>query len=120
MALLTIYAVAAILSRDPNGRALAMITAGVGIAYQVGSLPLGVVMARQAATDGGAVLAQVINESGRQPPGFTAAELPRLLTLPAILAAALGVACCLVLLVYFGGRRGRTLYGLEQPRPGPG
>ena len=120
VALLTLYAVAAILSRDPNGRALAMITAGVGIAYQVGSLPLGVVMARQAATDGGAVLAQVINESGRQPPGFTAAELPRLLTLPAILAAALGVACCLVLLVYFGGRRGRTLYGLEQPRPGPG
>ena len=35
---------------------------------------------------------------------------------PAILAAALGVLCCLVLLGYFGGRRGRALYGLDLPR----
>jgi hypothetical protein len=120
VALLTLYAVAAILSRDPNGRTVAMLTAGVGIAYQLGSLPLGVTMARQAAMDGGPILSQVINDSGRQPPGFTADQLPRLLILPAILAAVLGVFCCLVLLTYFGGRRGRTLYGLELPRSGPG
>ena len=118
--LLTLYAVAAILSRDPLGRRLAMLTACVGIAYQIGSLPLGVVMARQAAAQGGPVLAQVVIDSGRQPSGFTAAQLPQLMIIPAILAAALGVLCCLVLLGYFGGRRGRALYGLDLPRSDQG
>lgn len=115
LGLLTLYAVAAILSRDPSGRRLAMITAWVGIVYQIGSVPLGVVMARQAAADGGPVLAQVVIDSGRQPPGFTAAELPHLMIVPAILAAVLGVISCLVLLAFFGGRRGRALYGLDRP-----
>jgi hypothetical protein len=113
--LLTLYAVAAILSRDPLGRRLAMLTACVGIVYQIGSVPLGVVMARQAAAQGGPVLAQVVIDSGRQPTGFTPAELPQLMIIPAVLAAALGVLCCFVLLGYFGGRRGRALYGLDLP-----
>jgi hypothetical protein len=113
--LLTLYAVAAILSRDRHGRKLAMIAAGVGIAYQLGSLPLGVAMARQAATEGAAILAQVVIDSGRQPPGFTADQLSNLMVVPAILAGVLGAFCCLVLLYYFGGRRGRALYGLDSP-----
>jgi hypothetical protein len=120
LGLLTLYAVAAILSRDPLGRRLALLTAWVGIAYQIGSVPLGVVMARQAAADGGPVLSQVVIDSGRQPPGFTADQLPHLMIIPAILAAALGVLCCVVLLAYFGGRRGRRLYGLDQPRSDQG
>ncbi|HVV50340.1 MAG TPA: hypothetical protein VHO06_11815 [Polyangia bacterium] len=120
VALLTLYAVAAILTRDPRGRRLALVTAWAGIAYQIGSVPLGVAMARQAAADGAALLAQVVIDSGRQPRGFTAAQLPQLMILPGILAAALGVACCLVLLIYFGGRRGRALYGLEPPPAGQG
>jgi hypothetical protein len=115
--LLTLYAVAAILSRDRHGRRLAMVTAWVGIAYQLGGLPLNVVMARQAATEGAAILSQVVLDSGRQPPGFTPAQLPRLLVMPAVLAALLGALACVVLLVYFGGRRGRALYGLELPQP---
>lgn len=118
--LLTLYAVAAILSRDRHGRKLAMIAAGVGIAYQLGSLPLGVAMARQAATDGAAILSQVVADSGRQPPGFTPEQLPQLLVVPAILAGVLGALCCLVLLYYFGGRRGRALYGLDSSPPRQG
>ena len=117
VALLTLYTVAALLSRDPHGRKLAMVTAVVGIVYQLGGLPLGVVMARQAATEGAAILSQVVIESGREPPGFTPAQLPHLMVVPAILAGLLGALACLVLLYYFGGRRGRALYGLDSPRP---
>jgi hypothetical protein len=117
VALLTLYTVAAILSRDPHGRKLAMVTAVVGIVYQLGSLPLGVVMARQAATEGAAILSQVVIDSGREPAGFTPAQLPHLMVVPAILAGVLGALACLVLLYYFGGRRGRALYGVDSPRP---
>ena len=117
VALLTLYTVAALLTRDPRGRKLAMLTAGVGIVYQLGGLPLGVVMARQAATEGSALLSQVVIESGREPPGFTPAQLSHLMVVPAILAGLLGALACLVLLYYFGGRRGRALYGLDSAGP---
>jgi len=55
-------------------------------------------------------------DSGREPPGFTPAQLPHLMVVPAILAGLLGALACLVLLYYFGGRRGRALYGLDSPR----
>jgi membrane protein DedA with SNARE-associated domain len=38
------------------------------------------------------------------------------MVVPAILAGVLGALACLVLLYYFGGRRGRALYGLDSPR----
>ena len=117
VALLTLYTVAALLTRDPRGRKLAMLTAGVGIVYQLGGLPLGVVMARQAATEGSALLSQVVIDSGREPPGFTPAQLSHLMVVPAILAGLLGALACLVLLYYFGGRRGRALYGLDSAGP---
>ena len=117
VALLTLYTVAALLTRDSRGRKLAMLTAGVGIVYQLGGLPLGVVMARQAAAEGSALLSQVVIESGREPPGFTPAQLSHLMVVPAILAGLLGALACLVLLYYFAGRRGRALYGLDSPRP---
>ena len=52
--LLTLYAVAAILSRDPlRAPAGDDHRRRSGIAYQIGSVPLGVVMARQAVAQGG-------------------------------------------------------------------
>jgi hypothetical protein len=122
VALLTLYAVAAIVSRDRNGRMLALVTGWTGIAYQLGSLPLGVKMARQTAAGGAPLLAQVLIASGKEPPEMTAAELTvklhAMIIAPPFVAAGIGVVGCLALLVYFGGRRGRALYGLEQPRSG--
>jgi hypothetical protein len=117
VAVVALYTVGAVVSRDPHGRKLAMVTGMVGIVYQLGGLPLGVMMARQAATDGAQLLSQVVIESGREPAGFTPAQLPHLMVVPAILAGVLGALACLVLLYCFGGRRGRALYGLDSPRP---
>ena len=121
VALLTLYAVAAILSRDRNGRMLALVTGWTGIAYHLGSLPLGVRMARQAAVGGAPLLAQVLIASGKEPPEITAADLTAklhaVIVAPPFVAAGIGIVGCLALLAYFGGRRGRALYGLDQPPP---
>src|SRR5262245_39056602 len=45
--LFTLFAVAAVLSRDRNGRRLALLTALFGIIYQLGKLPLAVGLARE-------------------------------------------------------------------------
>ncbi len=122
VALLILYAVAAILSRDRHGRVLALYTAGVGIAYELGGLPYGVAIARLAAVDGAPILAKAFIESGRQPPGTSPVELAARLHLaiiaPTIFTALLGVGWCVAMLVYFGGRRGRVAYGLEAAPPG--
>jgi hypothetical protein len=122
--LLTLYAVAAILSRDRNGRLLALCTGWVGIAYQLGSLPFGVTMARQAAREGAPLLARVLVESGKQAPGTTAEQLAGKLhtaiVAPPVVAALLGAGWCLMMLVYFGGSRGRAVYGLDGGLDGPG
>lgn len=121
IALLTLYAVAAIVSRDRNGRMLVLVTGWTGIAYHLGSLPMGVKMARLAAVGGAPLLAQVLIASGKEPPEMTAAELTDKLhamtVAPPFVTAGIGIVGCLALLVYFGGRRGRALYGLDLPRP---
>jgi hypothetical protein len=117
VALYTLYAVAAILSRDRHGRLLALGVGGIGIAYELGGLPYGVAMARLAAVDGAPLLAKAFIESGKQPPGTNPAELAGKLhtaiVAPPIVAALLGVGWCLAMMVYFGGRRGRAVYGLD-------
>jgi hypothetical protein len=119
VALFTLYAVAAILSRDRHGRLLALGVGGVGIVYEVGGLPYGVAMARLAAIDGAPLLAKAFIDSGKQPPGTDPVELATKLhtaiVAPPVVAALLGVGWCLAMMVYFGGRRGRAVYGLDVP-----
>jgi hypothetical protein len=119
VSLFTLYAVAAILSRDRHGRLLALAAGAVGIVYEIGGLPYGVAMARLAAIDGAPLLAQVFIESGQQPAGTNPAELAAKLHVamvaPPIVSALLGVGWCLAMMIYFGGRRGRVVYGIDAP-----
>jgi hypothetical protein len=76
-------------------------------------------MARLAAIDGAPLLAKAFIDSGKQPPGTNpgelAAKLHTAIVAPPIVAALLGVGWCLAMMVYFGGRRGRAVYGLDVP-----
>jgi len=111
-----LYAVAAVLSRDRNGRRLALLTALFGIAYQLGELPLSVAMAKETVAVAGPLLADIM-AAGGEGTGRTQAELKAMLDATAVkaaLAAAVGIGWCLLLLLYFGGRRGRELYGLHR------
>jgi len=123
VALFTLYAVAAILSRDRHGRLLALAAGAVGIVYELGSLPYGVAMARMAALDGAPLMAKLFIDSGQQPAGTNPAELAAKLHVamvaPPIVSSLLGIGWCLAMMVYFGGRRGRAVYGIGVP-PSPG
>jgi hypothetical protein len=113
--LYTLYAVAAVLSRDRPGRALAIGMAGIGILYQLGGLPLAIGMAQEQAIAATPVLTGV---AGDKVDGSVdlAGEIRSRFMHPPIVYAVIGVGWCVLILVCFAGRRGRTLYGLEPER----
>jgi hypothetical protein len=114
--LFTLYAVAAVLSRDRNGRRLAVLTAVFGITYQLAELPLSVSIAKEIVALAGPLLADIIIAAG-DAAGRSQAELVAALNTTAArspLFAVIGLGWCLLLLIYFGGRRGRELYGLRR------
>ena len=125
LALFTLYATAAIVSRDRHGRALALGVGALGIIYQVGTLPVYLSLMHDYAERSSDLLAQVILQSAGQTSTLTPAEIAGRLHSAIvggpILVAAVGVLGSLVLFAFFGGRRGRALYGMDGPpstRPG--
>jgi hypothetical protein len=168
LALLMLYAAAAALARDRNGRTATLVAAWFGIVYQVASLPFMIpiaedyaaasapILARMVASDlppapppagdaGSAAAATGADAAGTATaatpttPGTTSATTPPAAS-PAgeplrpeaiagmvhtfavgvpIATALLGIMGSLLLITYFGGRRGRALYGLTPTRRPP-
>jgi hypothetical protein len=122
LSLLMLYAAAAALARDRHGRAAALGAAWLGIAYQIGTLPLAIPMAREYARASAPLLAQMVKaqQDGGVPvdatPESIASMLQSLLVGLPVVMAVLGVAGSVLLIRYFGGRRGRALYGLLPDR----
>jgi hypothetical protein len=110
--LFTLYAVAAVLSRDRHGRLLALLTGALGIAYQIAELPLTARIASEIVAAAGPLFVQIMSSGAGEGGGRTQAEQLAALQLATALVAAIGLGWCLLLLVYFGGKRGRELYGL--------
>ena len=125
LALFTLYATAAILARDRHGRALALGVAAAGIVYQVGTLPVYLSLMRDYADRGSELLAKVVLQSAGQASSLSAPEVASRLRSAIvggpILVCVVGVVGSLVLVAFFGGRRGRALYGMDgPPRTKPG
>ena len=118
LALLALYATAAVLSRDRHGRKLVLWVAALAILYHLGSLPVYVTLMRDYADQSGTLLARAVlqgnstlaNESN---PEELAGRLRSGIVAGTVVMTMMGVLGSLVLLTYFGGRRGRALYGLE-------
>jgi hypothetical protein len=106
-----LYASSAVLSRDRNGRAMAMAAAYLCIAYHLNAVVLWVRMAKDTIQAAGPLLTEITAQGDNQAVGRNAAPLvvARQPTL-----ALIGIGWCLLLLLYFGGRNGRELYGLPQ------
>jgi hypothetical protein len=124
VALVMLYAAAAALSRDRRGRAVALAAAWLGIGYQLASLPVYLPIAHDYAEVSTPLLLQRM-EAEKAPgspstPPETAAAVARASAVAVPVGSALiGIAGSVVLIGFFGGRRGRVLYGLEPPRPTP-
>lgn len=117
VALLTLFAVAAIFSRDRRARRATVAAGWAGVLYQLGALPFGVAMARRAADAGAPVLQQVLAQNGRDLHGLAQGDLASalraaVLMMP-VMRAAMGIAWSLALLFFFGGRRGRAVFGQD-------
>jgi hypothetical protein len=122
LALLMLYAAAATLSRDRHGRTVTLAAAWLGIAYQVASLPVVIPIARDYARVSAPLLAQMVateqsTAAQKTTPDAIAGFVQSVLVGIPVVTAVLGVAGSALLISYFGGRRGRVLYGLEAPAP---
>jgi len=106
----TLYATAAVLARDRNGRMLALVTAVVGTAHQLAVLPLVIGVASEAAAATGPLLAELPGGPGGA--GSSMADMARHMVSRHVLSTAVGIGWWLLVFLYFGGRRGRELYGL--------
>jgi len=118
LALFMLYAVAAILSRDKHGRGLALSSAWLVLLYQLGSLPVFLRIARDHATQSAPLFAQLLsrgNEGADQ--AAVLRKLTSVIMVEPYLLSACGVGWALLLLAYFGGRRGRALYGIAASPP---
>ncbi len=144
LALLMLYSAAAALSRDRNGRRATLVAAWLGIAYQLGGLPVVIPIAEDYAATSAPVLARMVasdlpalaSDAGAATPPNTgsapaaSSEAPprpeavagfmhsAFLAVP-IVTAILGILGSLLMITYFGGRRGRALYGLLPRLPPP-
>jgi hypothetical protein len=137
LGLLMLYAAAATLSRDRHGRTATLTAAWLGIVYQIGTLPLVVPIAREYAVEVAPLVAPLVAaeaaksahadaDVGARPetppappePESVARGLQSVFVGLAVAVALTGVFVSLLLIAYFGGRRGRALYGLG-PAPPP-
>jgi hypothetical protein len=107
----TLYATAAVLSRDRNGRMLALATAVLGTAHRLAVLPLMIGVAREVAEATGPLLIERAGGAGTA--GASLAEAAqRMVITSMVISAAVGISWWVLVFLYFGGRRGRELYGL--------
>jgi hypothetical protein len=115
VSLFTLYAVAAILSRDRHGRVLALATAAIGIAFSLGALPMGIIVAKEVAAASTPLLVAMMAGTETTPAKLDelANEVQFAFVSQPIVSAMIGLAWCALIIFCFGGHRGRALYGLD-------
>ena len=107
----TLYATAAVLSRDRHGRMLALATAVLGTAHRLAVLPLVIGVVGEVAEATGPLLTDLAGGAGST--GASLAEAAqRMVIRSVVISAAVGIGWWMLVFFYFGGRRGRELYGL--------
>jgi hypothetical protein len=116
LALVFLFAVAAVFSDDPRARLASVLAAWAGMALHVSSGVFVLAVVRGGMADVVPVLQQVAAKAhartGDAPSApVDLAQLASTLVIQVpLLSAALGVLFCVLLLVTFGGRRGRLFY----------
>jgi hypothetical protein len=112
MGLLLLFAVAALFASDRRARRATMLAAWAGIAYQIGDAIFLFQIFRKGMV---AVAPVLVNLAARQTTADKVPTASALISMIDILIVGLGVLGILfsvVLLTFFGGRRGRTFFGV--------
>lgn len=116
LGLLLLFAVAAVLTWDPRGRMAVLIAAWAGIAYHIGDALFLFLVVRKGVVAAAPQLASLAAANGETlSPEAMASLADTAMLIVTLVTTAVGMAFSVVLLTYFGGRRGRALYGFGQP-----
>jgi hypothetical protein len=113
LGLLLLFAVAAVFSADRRARTAALVAAWVGIGYHLGDAVFSFLVMRKGIVAAAPLLASL---AASQSPGsavLSAEEVVSLADLAVVVTGAVGIAFSVVLLAYFGGRKGRVFYGFD-------
>lgn len=115
IALLVLFVVSAIFTLDPRGRKMALVAGWVGVSYHLANAAFGIAILRPEILR---MAPQMIAKLSAAAPGAKIDDAMlgtfRVLSIMMpLLAAGFGIMFCVVILVFFGGQRGRRLYGLE-------
>jgi hypothetical protein len=117
---LLLYAVAAVWSSDRRARLAAMLAAWVGIGYHVGDALFLFFVVRKGVVAAAPLLANWA--ASQAAPGRAVPSVQELVSMTDLLIVGtglVGIAFSVLLLTFFGGRRGRVLFGPgQQPHHG--
>jgi hypothetical protein len=120
LGLLLLYAVAAVFASDPRARAATLLAGWVGIGYHVGDALFRFLVVRPGVVEAAPLLASLV--TSQRPAGSTplsGQDMVSLHDLVIVGTGLAGVAFCVLLLAFFGGRRGRGFFvGGGQPSHG--
>ncbi len=118
VALLMLFAAASTISRDRRGRQIALAAAWTGIVYQLATLGLTFPIVRDYAAQAAPLLARLVALQAESPdPSATPEVVAKVVIAFPVVTSLIAIAGSLILIGYFGGRRGRVLYGLERRGP---
>jgi len=115
VALLMLFAAASTISRDRRGRQVALAAGWTGIVYQLGTLALTFPFVREYAALTAPLVARLVALQSDGADGGASPEAVAKVVVAAfpVFTSAVSILSSLVVIRYFGGRRGRVLYGLE-------
>jgi hypothetical protein len=118
IALLVLLVVSSVFTLDPRGRSMALVAGWVGVAYHLANAMFGLVILRPEILKMAPAMVAKLSGSipGANADDAMLSTIKVLSIVMPVMAAGFGIMFCVLILVFFGGRRGRQLYGLE-PAP---
>ena len=120
-AAIMLLAVAGVATRDRRGRAAALASAWAGIAHHVAAAVVFLTLVRPALWRRSAEWSPAVQALAGPGSGVDAQAVPSWMPQaavvgPALMTSLLGIGFCTVVMVFFGGRRGKSYYGLAPVR----
>jgi hypothetical protein len=112
MGLLMLFAVAAVFSADARARKAAMLAGWAGIGFQVADVLFKLLILRKGMVAAAPVLVNLVARQSGAARAPTASAVISALDIFIISLGVLGVLFSVLLLTFFGGRRGRSFFGV--------
>jgi hypothetical protein len=111
MGLLMLFAVAAVFAGDARARKAAMLAAWAGIAFQIADVLFKLLILRKGMVAAAPVLVNLVARQSGVARAPSASAVISALDIFIVSLGVLGVLFSVVLLAFFGGRRGRSFFG---------